>query len=859
MRRCSLVNGLLIALTTLTFVACSDDSGKTPTDTGPSNDAGVDGPSSKDGSGPTPIEECNNAPLAAAPAGTCSVTKGSGSATLLRGTVLAPDKIYKNGHVLIEGTKILCVGCDCSGESSFANATQIVCAKGVISPGLINPHDHIGWAEGHPKPYDAVYDHRHEWRKGRNGKPKLSTPGNATGSKETAAGRHWGEIRHLLAGTTSMMGSGTAKGLLRNLDDNDVEAGVSSPYADTPTFPLGDSGGKMLEETCDYSSKGLPDPSKLNGKAYVPHVAEGINKAARNEYLCVSGQRPDGVDVTLPNSTFIHAVGLTATDAQEMGQSNTGINWAPRSNISLYGMTADVVMLRNIGIKISLGTDWPYSGSISLLRELACVNDLNDKYYNGAFSAREIWQMVTANAADACGFTSELGRLRKGFAADIAIFDGSSNDNYAAVTRATVKEVALVMRGGKILYGDAAVVDAAGPGQCEAIDVCGAARKLCAENEIGQTTSALELAITVARKAASLSPNEPYGLFFCGTPKNEPSCLPKRNGEYTGQITADDSDGDGVKNDVDTCPNVFNPPRSMNDGKQPDTDGDKVGDECDPCPLDANTTNCKTVFNPNDKDGDGIDNDSDNCPDVANKDQADADSDKLGDACDPCPQQKGTCAYTIKQLRDKGLGKQPRHGTKVAVKGATVIAVRTTRANNYGFYIREGSGDFEAIFVFTRDKTPQDDQGNNLAVGDVIDIEAEYNEFNDLHELENLSSVKVTSKGTGDVTPKDVTTKDLQPGSSSAEALESQLVRVKTVTVAAKVASDDDFFVTDDGNACSGSTPPCTKVGDFFFDGDTDDGQPASAVSQTFTSITGVVNGFKNDHSLDPRDASDLQ
>lgn len=47
---------------------------------------------------------------------------------------------------------------------------------------------------------------------------------------------------------------------------------------------------------------------------------------------------------------------------------------------------------------------------------------------------------------------------------------------------------------------------------------------------------------------------------------------------------------------------------------------------------------------PGDRDGDGLRDDVDNCPDVANPDQHDEDADHLGDACDPCPHLAGDAA-----------------------------------------------------------------------------------------------------------------------------------------------------------------------------------------------------------------------
>ncbi len=115
---------------------------------------------------------------------------------------------------------------------------------------------------------------------------------------------------------------------------------------------------------------------------------------------------------------------------------------------------------------------------------------------------------------------------------------------------------------------------------------------------------------------------------------------------------APDTDGDGIADGADNCPNVAN-------ADQADTDGNGIGDACDAAPpapdgdldgvADA-VDNCPAVANASqddldgdgvgdacdpDTDGDGVLNGADNCPVDVNADQADLDDDGLGDACDP--------------------------------------------------------------------------------------------------------------------------------------------------------------------------------------------------------------------------------
>ena len=86
----------------------------------------------------------------------------------------------------------------------------------------------------------------------------------------------------------------------------------------------------------------------------------------------------------------------------------------------------------------------------------------------------------------------------------------------------------------------------------------------------------------------------------------------------TGQ-GGDDSDGDGIDDNVDNCPNHSNPGQEDNNGVD---DGDGIGDACE---VDPN----------GDSDGDGVDNGVDNCPDISNANQDNIDNDLWGDVCDP--------------------------------------------------------------------------------------------------------------------------------------------------------------------------------------------------------------------------------
>jgi 5-methylthioadenosine/S-adenosylhomocysteine deaminase len=390
----------------------------------------------------------------------------------LTGTLVMPDTVIEQGTVLLQDGRILASG----AHITLPAGTKVLHTDGIIAPGLIDLHNHLTWnIFPRWKPIEE-FGNRYDWQQKPVYNIQMTVPHQLIVQEglECQAERY-AEVKVITEGETSVTGSmrePCVQHLTRNLDV-DPELGPSLGKIIYNVFPL-----QMNPAALAAADAAL---SAHPRGALLIHLSEGAphDAAAAREFIMLKAR-----GLLRPGVSLIHGVAITPEGFAEMASNGVGLIWSPRSNVELYGDTANIAAAKAAGVHIALAPDWSPTGSDGLLGELNYASLWNQTQPTPPFTERDLVLMATSNAAELVNLSSQLGSLAPGHAADLIVLRksdlGPEHDAYWTITHSSPQDLKLVVIGGRALYGDPSLVQPFSPVSTETLQLCGTTKALAA-------------------------------------------------------------------------------------------------------------------------------------------------------------------------------------------------------------------------------------------------------------------------------------------------------------------------------------------------------------------------------------------
>ncbi|HET6371968.1 MAG TPA: lamin tail domain-containing protein [Candidatus Polarisedimenticolia bacterium] len=387
----------------------------------------------------------------------------SGTLVTMDETLPVPDRVF-TGTLYVQGNRIIDVLHDADPVPAYASGAVAVNTRGLIFPGLMNIHDHIGFntiphwdvpALMHDvSDWTSLDDYRRHVRYvqdiliGSNYYDLLPEVGK------------YAEVKALAAGTTAEQGSfptspGFTNHLARNVDLTNFGADRIRQRALSvldSTFQTTEAPGLVADM----------DAGQVD--AWLVHLGEGTSGDAPQEFQVL-----EDVCLLRSETAVIHGTALTPAQLDKMAAAGSKLIIAPTSNYLYYGATADVPGAVQRGIPVSLSTDWSPAGDKNLLASLKSLSLINDTVWGSALTDLQMVEMVTTSPARTLNWCGRAGALRPGMFADLAVILGDPASPYRSLIEATEEDVVLTVVDGDPLYGRPEFLERLTPGEFEVV------------------------------------------------------------------------------------------------------------------------------------------------------------------------------------------------------------------------------------------------------------------------------------------------------------------------------------------------------------------------------------------------------
>ncbi len=158
------------------------------------------------------------------------------------------------------------------------------------------------------------------------------------------------------------------------------------------------------------------------------HVAESAWEVAdiRERYGCRPVEHLQSIGVLNDRFVAVHGVHVSEPELDMLAASGTSVIHCPESNMKLSSGMAPIHRAVEKGVPVGLGTDGAASNNnLDMIEEMRTAALLAKVATNEphALDARTVLEMATTGNARAIGLEKEIGNLREGKRADMAILD----------------------------------------------------------------------------------------------------------------------------------------------------------------------------------------------------------------------------------------------------------------------------------------------------------------------------------------------------------------------------------------------------------------------------------------------------
>ena len=377
------------------------------------------------------------------------------------GIVVTMDQqmhVWDHGYVIIDGTKIVEVGPE-SGlmvrKAVLSRAGEIWQEKdarrGIIMPGMINTHSHLGMI-----PFRGLGDDC----KDRLRVFLLPIESQAMYWELAAASARYGICELLLSGVTTVLDMYYFEEKVAHVMDQMGIRGIAGETVMEDATCDSSCAEEALEQgvdlirtyrnhprvkgaltphgttTCsgEHMKMALEEDIKGN-TVFTLHTAEMDYEITylAEKYQMSPVEYLNSLGLLGAHTLTAHSIRLTETDCRLLAETKTNVAHCIGSNTKAAKGVAPVAQLRSLGVNVGLGTDGPASGNtLDLFTQMRMCenfhkNTLKDR---SAFPAKEIVKMATIEGAKALGLGDVTGSLELGKEADLVIIETDSSNMF---------------------------------------------------------------------------------------------------------------------------------------------------------------------------------------------------------------------------------------------------------------------------------------------------------------------------------------------------------------------------------------------------------------------------------------------